>query len=806
MWKKQTAAALCMLLLLMSTALPVKALPLVGDLVDIPDTELDSALNALFPNASVDEVTSINVENTYTIGDLSGLEQFVNLNSLSMESDTITDLSPLADLTDLDTLNLQGSQFDVYSNAINQQVIYNICQRPNGSVSIGNFHCGLIDDTWIPQWPQGAILDLYDYEDGGYYLRVEWDPAIGGSAYAVTGYEVYVSTSAGELGTLLGTYSTDQAGYAQYDVLQEDIPSGTVYIHVVPLSTGLLEPFMSLSGSVEIAGNQWPPIEPEPPGSLNASLSASRTHLQQHDTVTVTASVYADEAFQMNGADIILDYNPDQFELLDVRAGSAFTGYSTFVDYQDNWSPYGENVQNQLYTYQGEYSGSQYGLVPVRAVVAITGSGGVLVEADEYVIPLEFDFKAITSGGSGTISMGPAVTSDVYGGSNEFYPIEPVNVHVESMIYVAELTLSETSLSLETTDQTSTPLSVVALPIDATYPQALTWSSDDPSVASVDQQGNVTPIGKGTTTIRVTADYGGVSAAIPVSVSVPVESIELGQEQIWLNLTDNNTAAITDYTVYPLDANEQGVSFYSLDDSIVTVSSNGELAAQGFGKTKIRITSLENAEIESFVEVFVADTTAIQISSEKAIIPTNRILLADVTLVDPQIEPVEFKIGFNYSEDTLELYDVYENGEYGSEACSNMEATGFVSVECLIGTTLTDQQDLFELDFDTTANVGLAQIELAEGSYLLDSNGIPYFLTMAEPYQIAVAEPDVNGDDKINISDLVLVASAFNASTGDDGYQPEYDMNHSGEIDILDLSLLASQIFLETPGGGPILQ
>ena len=90
--------------------------------------------------------------------------------------------------------------------------------------------------------------------------------------------------------------------------------------------------------------------------------------------------------------------------------------------------------------------------------------------------------------------------------------VSPVLVPVEG------ITLSQNSLSLYI-GGSSAQLSAIVSPQNASNP-AVSWSSTDGSVASVDSNGNVTPIGAGTCTIRCSAtDGSGVYADCSCSVS-----------------------------------------------------------------------------------------------------------------------------------------------------------------------------------------------------------------------------------------------------------------------------------------------
>ena len=49
---------------------------------------------------------------------------------------------------------------------------------------------------------------------------------------------------------------------------------------------------------------------------------------------------------------------------------------------------------------------------------------------------------------------------------------------------------------------------------------------------------------------------------------------------------------------------------------------------------------------------------------------------------------------------------------------------------------------------------------------------------------------DINGDDKVDIDDLILLGQAWGTYPGDPGYNSAADINDNGEIDIDDLILL----------------
>ena len=81
---------------------------------------------------------------------------------------------------------------------------------------------------------------------------------------------------------------------------------------------------------------------------------------------------------------------------------------------------------------------------------------------------------------------------------------------------VDSVSLSETGLLFEGTGRTY-DLTASVMPKNATDP-TVTWSSSDPSIATVDANGKVTSVAPGAATITVTTNDGGKTATCPVTV------------------------------------------------------------------------------------------------------------------------------------------------------------------------------------------------------------------------------------------------------------------------------------------------
>ena len=109
---------------------------------------------------------------------------------------------------------------------------------------------------------------------------------------------------------------------------------------------------------------------------------------------------------------------------------------------------------------------------------------------------------------------------------NGGYPYLQWQAYSIGSISVNGVILSRTELSLSLGDSACLMASVS--PTNASN-TALTWSSDDDSVVSVTQSGQVTAVGVGTAAITVTTGDGGFTASCAVTVS------PRGQEEYSLN-------------------------------------------------------------------------------------------------------------------------------------------------------------------------------------------------------------------------------------------------------------------------------
>lgn len=147
------------------------------------------------------------------------------------------------------------------------------------------------------------------------------------------------------------------------------------------------------------------------------------------------------------------------------------------------------------------------------------------------------------------------------------------------------VTLPETPLVLATGETATAETSYT---YDGETPEnaqpEVVYTSGDATIATVDENGVITGVAEGETTI--TATVGELSASRTVSVIIPVERLEA--ESMALHLADGPAALA--YTVVPENFTGE-LTFASANNSIATVDANGQITPVAAGDTNVTVTA-----------------------------------------------------------------------------------------------------------------------------------------------------------------------------------------------------------------------
>ena len=148
--------------------------------------------------------------------------------------------------------------------------------------------------------------------------------------------------------------------------------------------------------------------------------------------------------------------------------------------------------------------------------------------------------------------------------------------------------------------------------------KGLIWYSNNPNIATVDQNGRVTGVAVGHVVITATAvDGSGVSHSVIIKVINPVTSITLSESKVTIFVDDTiNIKA----TVNPAGATVQGLVWTSDDETIAKVYPDGDVTGISPGRTIIHATSTDGNNVVASCTIIVQarkDATSININSSE---------------------------------------------------------------------------------------------------------------------------------------------------------------------------------------------
>ncbi len=139
--------------------------------------------------------------------------------------------------------------------------------------------------------------------------------------------------------------------------------------------------------------------------------------------------------------------------------------------------------------------------------------------------------------------------------------VDVTDYHAESVA------LSQTS-DITLTKGGSVTLTATVSPDNAVN-KNVTWSSSDPAVATVSQNGEVTAVGGGEATITVTTVDGQKTASVKVIVNVPVQGVALSESS--LSIYEGVPYTALKLTLTPEDCSNKEVE-WTYDEKVLTVS------------------------------------------------------------------------------------------------------------------------------------------------------------------------------------------------------------------------------------------
>ncbi len=268
----------------------------------------------------------------------------------------------------------------------------------------------------------------------------------------------------------------------------------------------------------------------------------------------------------------------------------------------------------------------------------------------------------------------------------------------------------------------STKLSIDIQPEEAKE-QKIVFSSSNPNIISVDQEGNIFGVSSGSAVITAKAENG-INGNITLKVYSKVEDLQLDTNNLIMQETQTYNLIAT---VYPEDASNKKVLFSSSNNDVATVNENGKITALKKGTTKI-IATTEDSNIQKDVNINVIEK-----------IPEDELKFDEKLNINGNIIS-----GFNHLDMSVNNIKRYISTIYG------------IQIENYKGEKLGDNQlvgtgSKIKIIKNTRSN------ENQENSNELDSvNNIDNKANILAEYT-ALLYGDVNGDGKINSVDLLVL-------------------------------------------------
>jgi len=166
-----------------------------------------------------------------------------------------------------------------------------------------------------------------------------------------------------------------------------------------------------------------------------------------------------------------------------------------------------------------------------------------------------------------------------------------VNV-IENYISVTSISLNKKSITLTTGNQEK--ITATINPTNATN-QTITWSSSNPSVASIDASGNITAKSIGTTYITATSGDGKGTCVVTVVDKISLLGIST-QKSITIKEKATENLSIT---YNPANATNKKVTWKSSNQNILLVDQNGKITGVSAGSATITVISNDGQHVAS---------------------------------------------------------------------------------------------------------------------------------------------------------------------------------------------------------------
>ena len=314
--------------------------------------------------------------------------------------------------------------------------------------------------------------------------------------------------------------------------------------------------------------------------------------------------------------------------------------------------------------------------------------------SDETVVTVnEAGVVTAVAGGTATITATSAVNAEI-----------TASYDVKVLKHTTGITLGEESLLLRK-NQISEPVEVTFDPEDTDDSQEITWTTSDEMIATVNDEGIITGVSEGTTTITATAKAGNgtVSDSVEVTVyEIHIEDAELAVDTpSELYIGQLYTIEVITTPDYVTD--EVSYTYTSSDETVATVDEEGTVNALTAGTTDITVTvSAENFTKELTFSLEVSEIPLESIAFRQEITPLEEGQTAQLEILfNPENTTVDKTVTWASSD--MSIANVSEDGLITAvKAGTTVISASVGDKEVSYGLTVTEKKEAAEPETPTT--------------------------------------------------------------------------------------------------------
>jgi uncharacterized protein YjdB len=252
------------------------------------------------------------------------------------------------------------------------------------------------------------------------------------------------------------------------------------------------------------------------------------------------------------------------------------------------------------------------------------------ISVSKFINPLLYSaprtcFYDIISGNNGTYSAKAGYDACTGLGSINGANLSQwlMNTNSAETIRVTSITVSPATVTLPV--QRSTQLPVSILPVNATN-TGVTWSSSNPSVCSVSDNGFVAALSYGNSVITARSNDGGFTSSSQITVPAPVQTIPVSAITISpssVNLAVNQRYQINP-VLAPLNATRKTVVWSSSIPTVATVSSSGLVTVLQSGTSVITARTVDGGKAATLSISSTVAVSTVSITQTAINLPINQ--------------------------------------------------------------------------------------------------------------------------------------------------------------------------------------